>query len=501
MEKIYKPSFRWRENEAGEHSIYDREKTVAAFYPGTCRLPENPSAAFRPVSLHNLRLTPEGPAMIAKGEACGPLCLSWRKHLIYNMEIDLLRVDDKDPSCFRLFVITRDTAIRPDINRQNDYKPGNLKEETWLELTYDSAIQSYVYDIRTRLKIRPGSEDFVLSRDNRGLEFGDILPAGANDCFPPRGKKKYTHILYMGTDRKLYNRPQNRHLGPEKKGIFYSPGGFLAFAAEKQGNPAVEFLGDTGSLAVSEICWAMYDVHFKFRREAQAGLIEKGRPLEIHYRFFSLGHEKAEKMLAMSSPDPVLEHPMVRCPVFIEDGINFFEPSDEYRRPSDKWFWQMSDTSCYWDWNRGCRKRGSLAISREEKENGGEGCTGMGSRGKSCWELYAIGKTSSITGRYEIRAMVKTLEVKGRAYMAWQIKNICGETESIEPSGENVEISESVSGTTDWKEIRIETGENRNGNLGGLYLVMEGSGRCWFDEVQVRQIKEEGPEPGLKRDS
>ncbi|HNS33013.1 MAG TPA: hypothetical protein PKN36_08590, partial [bacterium] len=353
MEKNYKPDFKWGKDEAGNPCITDNGSIAAKFYGGTDRLPEDKSAALRPVSLHALRLAPGGPAMIDEGETCGPLCLSWRKHLIFNMEVEELKTDDTDPECFKLFVRTMDTALRLDRRDVKNYKPGNIIEETYLELFYDAVLGSYVYDVRTSLKIKPGREEFVLANDLRGLEFGDILPSGAFDNFPPLGDKKYTHIVYKGADGRLYNRPQNRHLGPDKRNIFYSPDGFLAFVAEKHGNPVVQFLDGSGSLLWSEICWAMYDVHFKCNKDMEIQHIKKGIPLGIRYKLYSVSHREAEHMLASSSPDPVLSHPLVRCPVFSGRETNYFEPSEEYLKPSDKWFWQMSETSCFWDWKTG----------------------------------------------------------------------------------------------------------------------------------------------------
>ena len=114
MDKNYRPEFKWLKSPAGELCIYDKAEMVAAFYQGTTQLPDNDSEALRPVSLHNLRLVPGGKVMIEEGEVCGPLCLSWRKHLIYNMEIEEFEADDSNPERFKLYVKTHDTALRKD---------------------------------------------------------------------------------------------------------------------------------------------------------------------------------------------------------------------------------------------------------------------------------------------------------------------------------------------------------------------------------------------------
>lgn len=485
MKKIYTPCFRWSVDGAGESFITDNGNIVARFYGGTDRLPDDRFAPLRPVSLHDVRFFPGGPAMIDEGEVCGPVCLSWRKHLIFNMEVSEVKADERDPGRFCLLVRTTDTALRLDRPSSKDYRPGNVSEETKLELYFDARIRGYVYDIRTSLRVAPGREEFILENCMRGLEFADLLPSGAFDNFPPEGRKKYTHVIYESRDGKLYNRPQNRHLGPDKRDIFYSPGGFLAFVAEKEGNPAVQFLDRSGSLAWSEICWAMYDVHFKYKSDIGKSRIMKGLPLEVRYRIYSIPPGEAERMLEISEPDPVLEDPLVRCPVFSGFDVNTFDPSDEYLRPSDKWFWQMSDTSCAWDWDTGFGKGGSLSISRQE---GSGNLDGQKDAGKSQWELYTIGKVFPLSGRYEIRAMIRTEDVKGKVYMSWEYQDFSSEAKGIEASCKDKEVSESFSGTTGWTEVVFSTSENVNAFFPCLYLVLEGTGKCWFDDLHIHML-------------
>lgn len=492
--KEYQPDFKWLESSSGELCIYDKAKMVAAFYPGTSLLPDNNSAALRPVSLHNLRLIPGGQVMIEEGEICGPLCLSWRKHLIFNMEIEELKVDDSNPERLKLHVITHDTALRKDQPGYREYKPDNVKEETWLELTYDHSLRSYVYDVRTCLTVMQGREEFMFSLDMSTLEFGDILPAGANDFFPPRGSKKYTHIVYKATDGQLYNRPQNKHLGPDKIDVFYAPDGFAAFVAESDGNPVVGFLDNSGTLARSEICWAMYDLHFKCRRNTAIERIKAGKPLEFHYRLYSVSQEKGAEMLRQSQPDPILNHSMVRCPVFNEDGVNAFTPSDEYQNPSDKWFWLCSDPTCHWDWDTGFRTSGSLMITRKEERYEPSFPDAPWAR---IYDFFTDGSESSqwvynrLPGNrdYKIKAMVRTENVTGRVFIAVQYQVSLGET-GQHSAGLKVS-KKTLSGSSEWTEIMLNAKPpaGTEWHSMGLFLVLEGKGNCWFDEVQVTPIK------------
>lgn len=218
--RFHVPRFGWQAAANGEGSIRDGEMPVGTLYAGTQPL----GNTARPISLHDLRLIPGGPRFIARGEGCGALCLSWRKHLILQPVIDELLPDDRDPQRFRLYVRSHDAGLRPDQPTEPAYSPGNVTEETWLELTYDPVLPSYVYDVRTRLQVTPGREETVLARDFRGLEFGDILPAGCNAQFPPRGAKRYQWYVYKGHDGRMLKLPHNHSRGPERRDILVQVG-------------------------------------------------------------------------------------------------------------------------------------------------------------------------------------------------------------------------------------------------------------------------------------
>lgn len=303
--KTHSPRFHWKTGHGGQKWIYDGEMPVGELFSGYTGT-QPMSGIARPISLHNLRLIPGGPLFIAKGESCGALCLSWRKHLIFYMEIDELKVNQEDPERFRLYVKSHDVGLRKDQPDQAAYQPHNVVEESWLEVTYDPGLPSYVFDVRTRLTVQPGRKQAMSVRDFGGLEFGDILPAG---CNAPLAKKLYHDYVYKGRDGTYYRLPHDKNKGPEKLGILYSNSGTMAFLLEQQQNPVVELVGDTGLNSFSEICHAMYDVHFKFLKEKQSELLEAGKPLEAHFRVYSITEEAGREMRDRSVWDPKLKLP------------------------------------------------------------------------------------------------------------------------------------------------------------------------------------------------
>lgn len=303
--QTHTPQFHWRTGSHGQKWLYDGEMPVGrlfAGYTGTKPM----SGIGRPISLHNLRMIPGGPPFIANEESCGPLCLSWRKHLIFYMKIDELKANEEDPGRFRLYVKSHDVGLRQDQPDQVSYQPHNVVEESWLEVTYDRALPSYVFDVRTRLTVQPGREQAMSARDFGGLEFADILPA---ECNVPVAGKRYHDYVYKGRDGTYYRLPHNKNKGPEKRGILYASGGTMAFLLERQGNPVVELVDDTGLNSFTEICHAMYDVHFKFVKNKQDELLRAGKPLDVHFRVYSIAEQAGREMLDQSIWDPKLKLP------------------------------------------------------------------------------------------------------------------------------------------------------------------------------------------------
>lgn len=79
--------------------------------------------------------------------------------------------------------------------------------------------------------MRPsGHAKAVIARDIRGLEYGDILPAG---CNAPLNKKIYRDYVYKRRDGVYCRIPHNTKKGPEKLGILYGDSGTLVLYKPK----------------------------------------------------------------------------------------------------------------------------------------------------------------------------------------------------------------------------------------------------------------------------
>lgn len=233
--------------------------------------------------------------------------------------------------------------------------------------------------MQSRLTVNPGRKGFMAANDMRGLGFTDILPAGANDCIPPKGDKKYTHIVYKA-----------------------------------------------------------------------------------------------------------------------EDGVNNFTPSEDYRSPSDGWFWLCSGQNCYWDWDTGYKSKGSLMINRNSEDcelpDAAFWQRPYGLRSDTSKSSQWIYNRLPAEREYTIKTKVRTENVAGRVFIVLQYKtsNCPGDESDASLSKQafaSILSDKELSGTNDWTELTL------NANLPPapecsqveLLLFLEGTGKCWFDEVLVKQ--------------
>ena len=460
--KAHVPQFAWKTNAAGEKWIYDGDMQVGG-------LAESPYHSY----LRDLRLVPGGQPVFKD-----TFYITWPFGFYFKTKLDLIDVDDKNPQRLKLHSKSHDIGLR-------DYRHADAKtwesafeQETWLELTYDPGRGSYVFDVRSRLQVRPGREQAMAKHYPNLFEYQNLLPAGVFDRFPPNGKKRYQWCVYTGEDGKLYKRPHTHHAGPESSVPPFGKDGILAYVVERDCNPVMQMLGDTGVWSCGSLCQWSWDLHFYHRRGNPAEKAYKdyyAAPKEVHYRVYSEPEAVAQQLLAKAELPPIYESPQVRVPAYVIDGMNNFEPSDEYRRPSDKWFW-VCDQGCTWDWTNGYKSAGSLAIT-----------------GQSEWRFEQLGASyppqPKLEGRYRIRAMVRTEDVKGGIRLAWQFHVPVNGQDGVYDDRPFEYSPLALSGTNDWTAVVLETTETGPAIYATLKLMQVGSGKSWFDDVKVESIR------------
>jgi len=467
--KSHVPAFTWRTQPDGERWIYDGEMPVGALYEGPY-----------PICLHDLRLVPGGPIFIERGQFMSPFGIAWRMGGQLNMKIDEITADQKDPTRLKLYFKVHDEGLIDYRDPEHETWKSAIIEETWLELTYDRERGSYIFDVRSRLQVRPGREQAVAERF-REFEYQDLLPGGCFDRFPPHGKKRFQWFVYTGPDGRLYKMPHTHHLGPAGSVRGFGEDGILAFVLDPVYNPVVRLRGDTGPRTRGSVCPWAWDFHFVLMDIQAGGKPLSAAPFEVRYQVYSVPESEAKRLLDGAEMAPAMSDPRVRCPAYVIGAPNRFEPSEEYCQPCDRWFWDASDGNCSWDWSDGYKSAGCLTIRRKS-----EG-------GRSQWVFNNLGHAYAphprLKGRYRVTAMVRTEGIRGRVRLGWQfrvpVKGLSGRYDFRAMEYSDADLS----GTNDWTQMALETSETGPAIWAGVYLIQEGAGRSWFDDVEVKPLQ------------
>ncbi len=466
--KKHVPRFTWRTNADGEKCIYDGDMLVA-------RLFEGPHLT----SFHDVKLVPGGPVFIKRDQRDCSIALAWRKTGFFNMKIDELTVNQDNPQRLKLYAKLHDIGVRDGRDPEFETWKSAFIEQTWIELTYDPDLGSYVFDVHSSLQLRPGREEAALKRDYKGwgFEYMDLLPDKCFDLFAPNGEKKFQWFVYTGGDGKLYKLPHTHHVGVDKLIESFGKDGILAFVVDSEYNPVVRFAGETALATHGGICAWAWDFHFRFRKEEQSKLFAAGRPLTVHYQVYSVPEKQASKMLAKAILAPILDDPIVHVPPYIPGAVNTFKESNDYRQPCDVWFWRKSETYCIWDLENGYKSKGCISIDRQSP------------KGSSIWRV-TIGSPyppqPKLKGRIRIKAMIRTKDVAGAVRLGWFFyrpakgANIDGKYDLSA-----IEYSKELTGTNDWTEVVLLTSETGGSVIGELLIEQKGAGKTWIDNVEI----------------
>jgi len=461
--KMHVPQLTWKADGKGTKRIYDGDTPIAA-------LVEKPRA----LSLGSVKLVPGGPDFIGPR---GGLWIAWRMDSFFEMVLDKVEADQSDPKRLKLHFAMHDSGLRD--HRDPDAKgwTSAIAQDVWLEVSYDAERGSYVYDIRSQTKVRPQREE-AFNKRVKEAEYTDPWPAGVFD----RKNKRWSWFVYTGPDGKLYKFPHNHHFGPTQGVPAFGKDGILAYVVDPQHNPVFQMVGDTGPKTRGLSCWWAWDFHFYLKADAIDRTDMWTKPMRVHYRVFSAPEAVAKVWLDQAKLAPSFEDPLAAVPAFEIGKPNRFEPSDEYRKPSDRWFWQAAEPTCSWDLKTGCEGPGSLSIKRADGE------------GSSQWHFGAMGASypphPKLQGRYRVRAMVRTRDVTGKARLGWRfhvpVKGLSG----VYTQGPMQYSTRSLSSTNDWTELVLETGETGGAILANVFLIQDGAGQSWFDDVEITPIQE-----------
>lgn len=464
--KSHTPRFEWRVLGGSvntEQWIYDGDIPVALFEQRIIEQPAENLMFFngvpKPPVLRKVRLAPDGPPLVD--------CVQLYWVLVSGkLATDrLVKIDVAGNGTERLTVTfhTRD-------------RNGVADSKRVLTLTYDAATGSYVYDFQAWLTIN--GPDFFGGPVS--LEFVDPWFTGCPGPaveFPGMWQKRYSRFVFESPDG-VKSLPINHFTTSHKGGIKLRRDGMFVLAHEPDGNPAIQFMGETADKSGISICWWGYDIHCGRSITPD----EMDKPVLASFRITACPSDKAARMVkdgavptmnaggwTLGNEYPVYERKSGFSKGLALDGV----PAG----PVDPFPWTIAGDGASWDKAGGRTDPSCLKISKTKP-------------GLTRWQTfqgdgegYFAEPWSWLTG-YKVSCWVKTDSVAG-----------CGSTIAIQYHIPNtsqqfpVANARRLAGTNGWTKLEVEVGPPPQ-DTGALMIMLQqdGSGTTWFDDLEVTPL-------------
>jgi len=369
-------------------------------------------------------------------------------------------------------------------------------DEREVVITYDPAINSYVYDSTARFIVQEGKTyraSYLEYTDPHWIHLGlpgPSVPIKGNEpiwpIFGHRGSwmPLYQFFVYEAADGNVYKVHLNHRAGtlthntlPMKADAIYA-----AVYNPRHGNVAFQLVGETGLRTQAEICMWGYDIHMRIPLSKP---LEGGEVVEARFKTYQLPDEQALDLMMRARPRPLPPEDILNYlrPVY-HLHTTFDQTTDPYKTGGDvdpvHWevfgdgvnmgSWNfLSQTGPVWSTTMGHTDHYCIgSVHPKPMHSGWQVITGM-----SYWTGVAPpeGKV------YKVSAFVKMKDVKGK-----------GAFISTEQWGREIE-GEPMNGTCDWTEVSMLTqpGWGKIGNS-TIRLNLDGTGEVWWDDVRVALV-------------
>jgi len=407
-------------------------------------------------------------------------------------------------------------------------------EERTVTLTYDAALDSYVFEIETCITV--GDEALLLPRNEIDVTdpFFNGLPGPA--CAGGSGMKWYNGCIYETPSGEIERVPYNR-LQSLKQELYVKKNGRFIMHGFPEGRPTFQLLGDSNQECCFDICHATYDLHLVHRtaEEGTGALIAPNTPFQVqrtmtektlppgsnykaHYRVYQASQAEIDQLLARARLRQLADferRDWSNMMVFLPGKNTFDTKLDPYfaarRGESDPWWWEPVDEEskvpqlfsnlvdatrpwsgnlkhCLWDQAVGHTDNYSVSMNRDK-------------RGASVWMVQDFGPSGGWNfprlcqaKQLTITAYVKSKDVEGKgAFIAAD----CPSDSYFEMVGSGVADgdpqrgyeSEKITGTQQWTKVTCVIPKQPDGRC-VIQLRLEGTGQAWFDDVVVEEMKD-----------
>ncbi len=463
------PRFTWEVRGGvvnAEQWIYDSDEPIALFENRTVEQPAEMLMFFnrvpRPIVLRKVKLAPGGKEMVDCIQLfckCGAVITD-----------QLVGLDVTGQGTDRLVVtfVTRDKW--------------NVATSTRvLTLTYDNEKGSYVYDFTGNLVFNSPE---LFNGSAVAFEFSDPWFTGCPGPaleFPGMWEKRYQTFIWESNDGTVKTAGINHFTTSCKSGALKPDGMFLT-AYEPDGNPAIQFVGETARKSNVSICWWGYDYHLTMRVSPD----ELFEPIPIHFRIFQCPDAVVKSLLKKGVAMKVgpnewggdSEYPVYERISSFDKGLRL---DGHYMGDIDPFPWTKSGEGASWDKTFGRNDTYSMKIMRANP-------------GLTRWQTFQGDGEGYFTEPwtpckgYRVSCYVKTEALQGRGStlaLQYHIPNSAQQFPIV--------TARRVSGTSDWTRLEAELGPPYPypPEIGCVMIMLQqdGSGKTWFDDLEVVRLK------------
>lgn len=431
----HQPSFSWK-----DQAIYDGDRQIAAFRADKYMGP----------ILNQVVLRPGGIPLL-------DLAIGWRAQFVTSTsEIDRISASGQGSAGLHLNIVSH----TPD---------KHYHSETFLTLTHDRSLNSYVYEVSTTLVMDkfPFTDwgDFCRKCIQWYLtvpeEFANIRPVDLATWQSwlyknPEGgwtKIPLSHLWMPG----FYNIQVNRQQGV--LGMFDSP----------HGNPVIQLLGDTAANCRADLCFSAHDMHLHCHQNMYA------REYWAKYRLCCYDAPHSEPIIQAAQPRVFTprELKVYSLPRFTSGKTNDFTEGIDITG---------NDRGCFWI------PYGDVSSSKWLKEGDWQDRGGIFTEGTEPvsvnWQVAGFfAPRVSPDEKYVFSAYIKTEELEGEgAYIFCRPNGVMLESGKFS--------SPKLTGTNEWTKIEIVLSSLPEGtDYVDLVLEHKGKGKSFFSAIEFRLLK------------
>jgi hypothetical protein len=338
----------------------------------------------------------------------------------------------------------------------------------------------YVYEVQAFLSI-PQLKSWLVTPNHRQgeLEFCNfwadgVFSSNLNGACRYRG-------CYLVHGEQVTMIPHHHLESADKHNLLLDAGDRMAWLLEDE-NPVIEVL--SGDPVTAGICAYMWDAHLAVKacHEEKARILPEGTSVRAHFRLFSIDRKEGQRLVDLARVAVAPE--TYQTPIIVGEVNTFAETLATTREnPADVWPWEQeaegseaADIRLFVDRVTGYDDGVSLCIES----------TGPI---RAAWKATTFGPAFRQApfpdgGRYSASSFVRTRLTYGVATVALRLHRK-GQPGLFDPSTYEVYRSAPLSGISEWAHLEVVTPPiSPAPDRVHLLLEMNGTGRCWFDNVR-----------------